>query len=455
MNESNKMPSKRTQIRIVSFSIAILAVLGGGAVSEYLRAEKYRKQLEYTYMRSLDELSTYVTDISNTLTKGVYANSNAQMANLSAKLWRDSASAKAAMTSLPLAELQLNNTYKFLSQVGDYAMSLSRKMNAQQELTAEEKANLESLCKFGRTLNDHISNVEQSVASGAINLDTVARQSTARKNGAEDSGDEGNSDSSFKEMENSFDGYPKLIYDGPFSDHLTEKQPAMTEGAKGISQQQALEKAMTAAGKNANLKFDQMENSKMPLYCFVGNGIDVGVTKQGGYLAYMINARDVGESTIGAGDAVKKAKDYLKSLGIENMRETYYEIANNICTINFAYMQGDVTCYTDLIKVGIAMDTNEVVSFDARGFIVNHKERSLPQAKITRDKALQSVSKNLTVQSSKMALIPTSGMNEVLAHEIKATGKNGEHILVYVNAITGAEEQILILIENKNGVLTV
>lgn len=448
--------TNRSKIRIASFALAFVLVLGGVAGMGYYEAYKYRTQLEYTYMRSLEELSSYVTSISNTLTKGMYAGTSPQMAQLSAKLWRDTSSAKAAMTSLPLAELELSNTYKFLSQVGDYAMAISRKMNSNQQLTDEEKTNIEALCNFGKSLNTHINNVEQKVQNGEINLNYVAMKATsAMGNGADNKEGSDASGDTFKEMENSFDGYPKLIYDGPFSDHLTDRQPLMTKGKGEVTEGQALEKARKAVDRNVTLRFEQMENSNMPLYCFSSDEVNVGVTKQGNYIAYMIDSRGVSEKAMTAEQAVVKAKEYLKALGIEGMIETYYEIANNICTINFAYSTNNVTCYTDLIKVGVAMDNGDVVSFDSRGFITNHKQRELKAPKISRNDAVTMVSKNLKVTSSKLTLIPTTGMNEVLAHEIKCTGKNGESILVYINAETGAEEQILILIENENGVLTV
>jgi germination protein YpeB len=136
------------------------------------------------------------------------------------------------------------------------------------------------------------------------------------------------------------------------------------------------------------------------------------------------------------------------------MQENYYEIAEGLVTFNFAYMQDGTTCYTDLIKVGVALDDNAVLFFDARGFIFNHTTRPALTASITREQAAQSVSSALSIRSSKLALIPTSGKNEVLTYEFLCDGKEGEELLVYINAATGAEEQLLILMIGENGALT-
>lgn len=52
-----------------------------------------------------------------------------------------------------------------------------------------------------------------------------------------------------------------------------------------------------------------------------------------------------------------------------DMKETYYFTSDGICTINFAYTQSGVTCYTDLIKVGVALDDGSIVLFDAAALL--------------------------------------------------------------------------------------
>ena len=76
---------------------------------------------------------------------------------------------------------------------------------------------------------------------------------------------------------------------------------------------------------------------------------------------------------------------------------------------------------------------------------------------ITAEQALQSVNPSLTVLSERLALIPTSGQNEVLTYEFQARAgedADAQKVLVYINASTGAEEQILLLLETPEGTLT-
>ena len=74
------------------------------------------------------------------------------------------------------------------------------------------------------------------------------------------------------------------------------------------------------------------------------------------------------------------------------MKESYYVINNNICTINYAYVQDGAVCYSDLVKVGVALDSGEIVSFSATGYLMNHHTRSVDYSPISSEEARASVS---------------------------------------------------------------
>lgn len=446
---------KRNFVRLISYLVATIAALGFWGWQTYEQQEIYRMQLEYSYLRSLQELSSNMSVISTDLDKGTYAGTPKQLSTISTKLWREAGNAKTALTSIPVGEAQLDNTYRFLSQVGDYSMSISRKASSGQEISQEEKDNLVSLVDYARKLEQQISQLEQDVSSGKIRIKDIINQYWGGQ-GAQGDRAASQDQGVFKEMEASFEGFPQLIYDGPFSTHLTDVKPKMLESLSSVSREQARKKAATAAGVKANeISFVQDENSNMPSYVFGSEDISVAVTKQGGLVTYMTNSRDVQAPRISVEDARKKADEYLAALGIESMEDTYYEIANNICTINYAYMNQNVICYTDLIKVGVAMDNGQVVFFDARGFISNHKQRMLPAPSVTPSQAAASVNSDLAITDYRLALIPSPGKNELLTYEFKCLGRNNQNVLVYINAVTGEEEQILILVISENGVLTI
>ena len=444
---------KRTMIRIISYLTALFLVLGISAFRGNYHAIQYQNALESSYRKSLDELTSLMGNIQNTLLKGTYVGTPAQLSMISAQLWKDAASAKSCLSSLPVGELHLENTYRFLSQVGDFSMALSKKSMEGQDLSLDERESFESMIDYAQTLGNDLLSLDDYINTSGTALGELADYSSD-----EDTDDPGVATlgSGFEEMEEGFTSYPKLIYDGPFSDHLTDRTPVMTQGQSTVTRAAALKKAAAAAMVDPEALSDAPdENSKMPLYCFSGENINVGVTKQGGYLCYMRVSRDVGDPEKSVDNAFTIAREYLEKVGMGSMKDSYYEVANGICTMNFAYEQDGVTCYPDLVKVGVALDTGSVVFFDARGYLMNHQEREFSAPMLTDTTAREILSPSLTVQSQNMAVIPTSGMNEAYCYEFLCEGREGQKVLVYINSATGAEEQVLILIESDNGVLTV
>lgn len=193
----------------------------------------------------------------------------------------------------------------------------------------------------------------------------------------------------------------------------------------------------------------------MPSYGFAADGVDISITKQGGYLSYMLKSRAAGNRKLSDADALKKAQEYLDGLGVQSLRVTYYEISGNVMTINYAYTQDGVLMYTDLVKTGVALDNGEIMSFDARGFLTNNHARDGLRPKLTQAQAQRSVSELLTIEKAQVCVIPSGGLNEVLCWEFKCKADDGQNVLVYVNADTGAEEQILMLMISENGQLTI
>ena len=50
-------------------------------------------------------------------------------------------------------------------------------------------------------------------------------------------------------------------------------------------------------------------------------------------------------------------------------------------------------------------------------------------------------------------MIPTSGSHEVFCWEFKCETEDGQHLIVYLNALTGAEEKLFLLLEDESGTL--
>ena len=107
-----------------------------------------------------------------------------------------------------------------------------------------------------------------------------------------------------------------------------------------------------------------------------------------------------------------------------------------------------------MIKVKVALDSGEIVGFESKGYVMNHHERALSQPQISEEEAKNNISTSLDVTATTMALVPKDSLQEVLCYEFKGSFKD-KNFIIYVNAENGREEQILLLLESEEGILTV
>lgn len=428
------------------FLLVVVLILGGFLVHFYSRAKEAERTLEYQYLKSMDDLGNYLENIETTLTKAMYAGNPETVDDLTAKLWRESGFAKESLSTLPAGDLNLTNTYQFLSQVGEYALSLSK----QEEITKDQRETLGKLRVYADDFLQEMLAAQDAIRTGSTSFDAVKAAAQVEDTDEVNAVTEG-----FLEFEEGFTAYPTLVYDGPFSDHLLQQTPKMTANAPKISMEDAKKTAAKACGVSADeLTNENDEQGTMPSYCFTGTDCNAAVTMQGGYLSYFIKYRSVGEEKKSVQACEEAALNYLNKIGIKSVRTTYYEKSGGLVTFNFAYNQSGVVCYSDLIKVSVALDNAEVLRYDARGYLVNHEERNNLKAAVSEKQARKAVSELLTVQKTQLALVPDDGGKEKLCYEFTCTSEQDENVLVYVSAETGKEHQLLVLYIDENGTLT-
>ncbi len=449
--------TKKHQIAYTVLSIILLFFIIW-SIYQHKQIKSLKTGMENNYNRAFHELVDYVDDIDTLLQKSMLVSSPAQMSTISGELFRQSSAAKACLGQLPISEIQLENTEKFLSQVGDYTYVLSQNVIYDNAVTDEEYKNLTSLGEYAKNLNKGLVEMQQDIYDGNINFNTVAREGSEHFNTAEASGN--SALSGFENVEKEFQEYPSLIYDGPFSEHIETAKPMMLENEKEITVDEAKNIAREfLSERGGGLIFsEESENSAMDFYTFRASDdtreITISLTKKGGHVLYFLDSRSAGEEALGFPEAVQKAKQFLASRGYTALKESYYEKAGGIATINFAYTQSNVVCYSDLIKVKVALDNGEILGLEAHGYIMNHKHRDLPTPVLSQAQAQEKINKHLSVDGTDLVLIPKDSLKEVLCYEFKGNF-NGSNFLIYINAQNGHEEKILMLIESDDGILTV
>ena len=120
----------------------------------------------------------------------------------------------------------MDNTYRFLSQVGEYAMALNRKVAEGGTISDSERETLEKLLALSRSLCGQLATVSMHLDNGTLELEQARAALSEGGEGVQAL----SLSKSFADTEQALADYPTLIYDGPFSDHINQKNPAMLHG---------------------------------------------------------------------------------------------------------------------------------------------------------------------------------------------------------------------------------
>ena len=453
------MEKRRVRVLAVSFTAAAFAVSVGFGVQGYARAEDYRRQLDNGYRQAFTELTTAAGELDAALEKVTYATTPSLFASLCAQAYAKALAAQTALGELPYGNVELEQTAAFFAKAGDYAMAMARGANGEGVCTDENRETLRGLAAAAGELSATLQALQLQLDGGALHPEDVAAVEARLAAAAEDGG-QITSGSAFQTVEADFPQVPTLIYDGPFSEHLSGRTPQMLEGLPQVTEEEARRAAAAFAGLWAEVFTRTSDGAgELPAWGFSalvdGGELYVEITKQGGQVLQMLSSRPVGEAALSRKEGVEQAAAFLEEHGYRDMAPSYFLEGDGILTVHFAPVLDGVYCYPDLVKVGVALDNGDVVSFEAHGYLMNHGAREPAAPAVSADEAAERVDSSLTVLSRQLALIPTGGEYEVLCHEFKCQNADGGHVLVYVNAATGQQERILLLLEDENGTLVI
>ena len=452
------MEKKKVNYLYVAIALLVVACIALG-IGMYNKQKEYTLATENGYNMAFYELVDYVQNVENYLAKSLISTSPEHGAETLTNVWREANLASSYLSQLPIQTNELLNTQKFLNQVSDYSYSLSRKNINDEQLSQEDLNNLKDLHDYSIELANNLNQMSLDMSNGKLSWSDISKNNTPELAQQVSNVDEG----IFSNINKSFEEYAGLIYDGAYSEHVNEGQMKFLVDKEDIDEEKAKNIALDFIGRDRVEEITSngyIENGKIPAYDFsakLKDGDDVysyiSISKKGGNVITMNCNRDVVAETISPDDAKNIGYDFLTQKGFPNMKDTYYTIQDGIITINYAYNQDDVIMYPDLIKVKMALDNGEVLGLETSGYLNSHVIRDINNVQIDKETAKQTINKQLTIESEGLAVIPTKWNTEILCWEFK--GKvNENEFLVYINAENGKEEDILVIKDTPNGVLT-
>lgn len=442
----NKIGKKNTGI--ILFSLVCIIALFSMILLKRFKIEK--QEVQDSYNRAMYDFVSDINNIENEMTKLKITSNDTYTMTTLASVFAKSNSAKANLDILPFSAGSISNVSKFLNQLSDFSYSLMRNILNGNEIS-EYKENIDSLYIKISELSDVVENIYTDLTASNIKWDELEKvgdekikESTAQEEL-----------SSVNYIGKTFTEYEGIIYDGAFSNHILTAKPEFLNG--NILSSEDVKNLIEEQLKVDSIEFKSEQDGKLPLYVFEVklSGFDtlktLYATKEDGEVYQMISDRKSTIENISIDEAEKKATEYINNLGIDNIVPTYYLKSENMVTISFAATQDGVIIYSDLFKVKVALDNGEIMTYEANGYIYNHKERNINASK-TIDEAREVLYKDLTIENERLCIIPTDSKDEVLVYEFEGI-IDENRFLVYVNANTLVEEKIYILLETEGGTL--
>lgn len=421
-----------------------------------IQNKKTNQTLLNTYNKAFYELVEYVDNVEVLLAKAQITSTPEFSVKTLSNIWRKADLAQSSLSQIPTNNNTLNNAVKFFNQLSDYSYSLSNELIDGKELKKEDYQNLDEYYKTCQTLNVTIQELANDFSNNSISWEEL----TEEENTAVLAQEVANiSKDSFSKIEEDMQDYEGLIYDGPFSEHMTSTEP-LGLGEEKITEEEGKEKIYEFVDKASikEIQSNGIVNGNIPTFSYefiLNNGIHgyADITEKGGQVLLLNIDREVNEENILKEQAGAIGKNYLNNHGYVDMKESYYTNENGILTINYAYVQNGIICYPDLIKVKVALDNGEILGFESAGYLNSHHVREIPVAHISMQEAEERLNPNLKIEASNVAIIPTDWKTELTTYEFR--GKmHDKDFIVYINIENGKEEKIFMILDTPGGTFT-
>ena len=392
--------------------------------------------------QSLYELNSIVDNLDSNLSKARVSTSSTDRARVLADIAIESEMAEVVLERLPLEITLTEEMASFLNKMGDSAQSMLYTVAAGGELEEWQISSLEYMyrnnLKLKRALNE--------IVASANNGDIIALM---RGKGSVLEG-------SFNDIQNNVIEEPKGIFDGPFSQNSEDTNPSVFEGMAEVSQAEAegiareifadykvTDARCTGEATRGNLAF-----YNITLMTDDGEML-AQLSKKGGKMVMFDSYKECTQHNFSVERCRDIAADFLKALGFENLETVWASENGTTCNINFCPVQNGVIIYPDMVKVKVCEERGIVTGAEAMSYVMNHSERDIAGATITRAEAQSVIDGRIEVTGSRLALIPVDGQ-EVLCYEF--AGKfDGSDYFVYVDAATGNEVQVLTVVGTAQG----
>ena len=426
---------------VISLGVTTLA-LGTVLTFGWFTMNDMQAEMTGVHVESLYELNSVVDNLDANLSRAKASSSASDRVRVLSDIAIESETAETILERLPFDIEMTEQMASFINKMSDSAKQMLYTVANGGELTSSQIKSLEYMYetngKIKSELNELIANV-----NGKDLLSAMRGKGSVIGNG-------------FTTIQNNTFETPKGIQDGPFADSVKKSNP---RALKGLSEITAPE-----AEQLAKQYFNDYEVSDarctgeatadaLSLYNVMINTKDgemlVQLSKLGGKVVSFDSFKDCSQNNFSVDRCIAIAEDFLSSIGYDGLKAVWTSENGTTCNLNFAPVKNGAILYPDLVKVKVCEERGIVTGVEALSYVLNHGERNMSGASISKSQAQSNINGNIEVKSSRLALIPFDG-EEVLCYEFFGS-MDGNEYYVYVDATTGEEIEVLTIVGTKQG----
>lgn len=427
---------------VISLGVVTLA-LGTMLTFGWLYMNGVQADVASIHSESLYELNSVVDNLDTNLSKARVANTRTEQVKLLSDIALQSEMAQTILERLPMESLITQNMTSFVNKMGDSAQDMLYSVAGGKKLTDSQIASLQYMYETNRQLKDTLNELT-STANANDMLDMLKGKS------------DGLMLSYFGDIQNMTVEVPKEIHDGPFAENTDKVSAKNLAGLEEISAARAEELAqkyfadygVTKVSCTGEVNAEQLQCYNVTVSTDDGD-MWAQLSKFGGKVVEFNSYKDCPDKNFSVERCMDIAEDFLSDLGFENMKAVWTSENGTTCNLNYAYVENGVICYSDLVKVKVCEQRGIVTGMEAISYVLNHTERQIPAASISKSEAREKIHTNLEVKASRLTLIPVRG-GERLAWEFYGVYGNNDYY-VYIDAQNGQEIEMFTVVGTAQG----
>lgn len=400
-------------------------------------------QAENTYQRAFHELVYYIDLIHDEIGTALAMNSDQRLSPQMVEIWRLTSEANANVGQLPLGLLPFNKTEEFLSNIGDFTYRTAVRNLNDEPLTEEESDILQSLYEQSAEIEQELRKVQHLALENNLRWMDVQLALANNDENVDNTIIDG-----LKTVEKTVEGYTESNVHSALIGTSAKQHAFENISGKEIGENEALRISRNLL----NLKDEKQitltetgDGADVPLYSASyhqkGKEGYVDILKQGGHPISLLIQRKIGERKISLNEGSRKASEFLKELGFENMEMFQSSEFDNIGAYTFLYNDDGIKVYSDAVEVKVALDNGEILGLTAESYYKNHRDRDIPEPEMSNEEAKKMVNPNVEIHEEGIAIIENDLGEEVLVYDFLGTYNNDTY-RIFVNAMSGLEEKV-------------